>query len=346
MKTLRNIIVTLLGIGITFGLAIWLILLVTPWIMAFFYKPNKEEYLSSLGTFGDSAGLMNACFSLLAFAAVVITFVIQNRKDNNNEKLARKSQFENVFFNMTSTFEEIVSHLVYKEPVKDIANPLLQSSLYQSNEATKATVPETEKIYQGRQIFRYLYLEKFVTGGNGQVVRGIKGLVETSPGISMYDIREYFFDGTLDHYFRYAYRIVKYVKTSKLIDDDEREGYASIFRAQLSCFELLVLFFNCLGMDENKFKHLVEDYHLFNNIRTEYFPDIEPYSTLYLDKVNSEDGKERNGYDEEAEKKEYSISAFKKPLERNITQRILRFKQIWELKLSFSTRRKPINDGE
>ena len=346
MKTLRNIIVTLLGIGITFGLAIWLILLVTPWIMAFFYKPDKKEYLSSLGTFGDSAGLMNACFSLLAFATVVITFVIQNRKDNNNEKLARKSQFENVFFNMTSTFEEIVSHLVYKEPVKDIANPLLQSSLYQSNEATKATVPETEKIYQGRQIFRYLYLEKFVTGGNGQVVRGIKGLVETSPGISMNDIREYFFDGTLDHYFRYAYRIVKYVKTSKLIDDDEREGYASIFRAQLSCFELLVLFFNCLGMDENKFKHLVEDYHLFNNIRTEYFPDIEPYSTLYLDKVNSEDGKERNGFDEEAEKKEYSISAFKKPLERNITQRILRFKQIWELKLSFSTRRKPINDGE
>lgn len=344
MKTLRNIIVTLLGIGITFGLAIWLILLVTPWIMAFFYKPNKEEYLSSLGTFGDSAGLMNACFSLLAFAAVVITFVIQNRKDNNNEKLARKSQFENVFFNMTLTFEEIVSHLVYKEPVKDIANPLLQSSLYQSNEATKATVPETEKIYQGRQIFRYLYLEKFVTGGNGQVVRGIKGLVETSPGISMYDIREYFFDGTLDHYFRYAYRIVKYVKTSKLIDDDEREGYASIFRAQLSCFELLVLFFNCLGMDENKFKHLVEDYHLFNNIRTEYFPDIEPYSTLYLDKVNSEDGKERNGYDEEAEKKEYSISAFKKPLERNITQRILRFKQIWELKLSFSKRRKILDE--
>lgn len=344
MKTLRNIIVTLLGIGITFGLAIWLILLVTPWIMAFFYKPDKEHYLSSLGTFGDSAGLMNACFSLLAFTAVVITFVIQNKKDNNNEKLARKSQFENVFFNMTSTFEEIVSHLVYKEPVKGIANPLLQSSLYQSNKASTATIPETEKIYQGRQIFRYLYLEKFVTGGNGQVVRGIKGLVETSPGISMNDIREYLFDGTLDHYFRYAYRIVKYVKTSKLIDDDEREGYASIFRAQLSCFELLVLFFNCLGMDENKFKHLVEEFHLFNNIREEYFPEIEPYTTIYSDKVNSEDGSERDGFDEETEKKEYCISAFKKPQKQNVTQKVLRFKQIWELKLSFSTRRKSVND--
>lgn len=343
MKTLRNIIVTLLGIGITFGLAIWLILLVTPWIMTFFYKPDKDNYLSSLGTFGDSAGLMNACFSLLAFAAVVITFVIQNRKDNNNEKLARKSQFENVFFNMTSTFEEIVSHLVYKESEKDMVNPLLQSSLYQSNETPIATIPKTEKIYQGRQIFRYLYLEKFVTGGDGQVVRGIKGLVETSPGISMNDIRENFFDGTLDHYFRYAYRIVKYVKNSRLIDDDEREGYASIFRAQLSCFELLVLFFNCLGMDENKFKHLVEDYHLFNNIREEYFPEIEPYTTIYSDKVNSEDGSERDGFDEEVEKKEYSISAFQKPQKRNLTQRVLRFKQIWELRMSFSTRRKMEN---
>ena len=51
----------------------------------------NNDRIGVLGTFGDSAGLMNACFSLLAFTAVVITFVIQNKKDNNNEKLARKS---------------------------------------------------------------------------------------------------------------------------------------------------------------------------------------------------------------------------------------------------------------
>ena len=137
---------------------------------------------------------------------------------------------------------------------------------------------------------------------------------------------------------------MKYVKTSKLIEDDEREGYASIFRAQLSCFELLILFFNCLEMDENKFKHLVEEFHLFNNIREEYFPEIEPYTTIYSDKVNSEDGCERDGFDEETEKKEYCISAFKKPQKQNVTQKVLRFKQIWELRLSFSTRRKSVND--
>lgn len=106
----------------------------------------------------------------------------------------------------------------------------------------------------------------------------------------------------------------------------------------------LDLIFNCLGMDENKFKHLVEDYHLFNNIRKEYFPDIAPYNTLYLDKINSETGNERDGFDEEAEKKEYSISAFKKVQDQNIIQRVLRFKQIWELKLSFSKRRKILDE--
>ena len=60
--------------------------------------------------------------------------------------------------------------------------------------------------------------------------------------------------------------------------------------------------------------------------------------------VNSEDGSERDGFDEEAEKKEYSISAFKKVQDQNIIQRVLRFKQIWELKLSFSKRRKILDE--
>lgn len=50
---------------------------------------------------------------------------------------------------MTSTFEEIVSHLVYKEPVKDTANPLIQSSLYQSNEVTTATIPKQRRYIKG-----------------------------------------------------------------------------------------------------------------------------------------------------------------------------------------------------
>ena len=243
---MKYLISILLGVIITGLAALALILYVTPLLYTHRSLLGVHcDFGTCMGTFGDSAGLMNACFSLLAFAAVVVTFVIQNRKDNKNEQLARKSQFENVFFNMTSTFEEIVSHLVYKVQERRTNSIPLQSSLYPSNETESiVTTPQTEKEIHGREIFRYLYLYKPVNDDNGHVVQGLKRLVEVSSDISMEDIRKNFFDGTLDHYFRYAYRIVKYVKTSKLIDDDEREGYASIFRAQLSCFELLILFFN------------------------------------------------------------------------------------------------------
>lgn len=337
---MKYFLYVVLGVVITGILALALILYVTPYLYdnrAMLCVDTSQD--TSLGTFGDSAGLMNACFSLLAFAAVVVTFVIQNKKDNNNEKLARKSQFESVFFNMTSTFEEIVSQLVYKESVRGTIVQPVPKSLYNTGKPRETSGVAKDVVeYRGREIFRYIYLNKQITGGNGKLVRGIKELVETSPDISMSDIRENFFDGTLDHYFRYAYRIMKYVKTSKLIEDDEREGYASIFRAQLSCFELLVLFFNCLGMDENKFKHLVEEYHLFNNLREEYLPIIEPYTTIYSEKLNSEDGKEREGFDVETEKKEYSISAFHKTKESQIIQRTWLIKQIWEIKLSLSKR--------
>ena len=45
---------------------------------------------------------------------------------------------------------------------------------------------------------------------------------------------------------------------------------SDIVRAQLSDYELLLLFYNALTIDDNgafKFKHLIEKYAIFNNIR-------------------------------------------------------------------------------
>lgn len=68
-----------------------------------------------IGTLGDSSGFMNAFFSLLAFAAVVVTFGYQFRNDRKSKRLSEKSEFESVFFNMTSTLEDIVTHLEYHD---------------------------------------------------------------------------------------------------------------------------------------------------------------------------------------------------------------------------------------
>lgn len=97
-------------------------------------------------------------------------------------------------------------------------------------------------------------------------------------------------------------------------------------------------------MDENKFKHLVEEFHLFNNIQEKNTSEIEPYTTIYSDKVNSEDGSERDGFDEKAERRKNILSAFHKTKDIQIIQQTWLIKQIWEIKLSFSKRRKILDE--
>lgn len=302
----------------------------------------NNDRIGVIGTFGDSAGFMNAFFSLLAFAAVVFTFLYQYYKDGKTDRHSHRSQFENVFFNMTSTFEEIVSHLEYIEGEE-------QDNLYTSdgengewqydgngNPIITTTFGETpnsdpSKNKKGREIFRYLYCVKLFTSETGNTASGIKELIELNPDMPLSEIKDYVFDGTLDHYFRYAYRILKYIDSCKLINDAEKMEYASVFRAQLSCYELLILFINGIEMDNNKFKKLIERYCLFNNLRAEMLPDTANYYKLYEPKIDSEDGREREGYEENAEH-EYAIGAFCKPAERTCVKRLEIFQKVWELR--------------
>jgi hypothetical protein len=80
------------------------------------------------------------------------------------------------------------------------------------------------------------------------------------------------------------YRIYRYVDTSDLITEDERYDYACIIRSQLSDYELVMLFYNCLTTNgREKFKPLIEKYTIFNNLRTELLAnnqDANAYSAI------------------------------------------------------------------
>lgn len=89
----------------------------------------------------------------------------------------------------------------------------------------------------------------------------------------------------LGHYFRNIYRIIKLVdnleiKTTnrkKKSDKDNyqlRYSYTSILRAQLSDFEILLLFYNCLTSNGSKrLKPFIEKYSLLNNITSDLLHD-------------------------------------------------------------------------
>lgn len=221
------------------------------------------------GTLGDMFGAVNALFSGLAFAGLIVTLIMQHEElglqreelaQTNDELAAQREEFaaqtktmkiqrfENTLFNMLSLQQGIINSLDYIP--QDDADPNLES--------------------RGKYVFDVFYNKKITKFqyGNERQIMGIKGLIQDENDIQAY--RRVSEISIFDSYFRHLYRIFKYIDESQLIDDTERYSYSCIVRAQLSEYELLLLFYNALTIDDNgiyKFKNLIEKYAIFNNIR-------------------------------------------------------------------------------
>ena len=242
-KILRSTLIAIIfgGVFILLGCSWWLL------IKCF---PSYEVR----GTFGDMFGVVNALFSGLAFAGLIVTLLYQKeelalqrvelketREEMKNQRMEfeeqnktlKRQRFENTFFNMLSLQQEIVANLSYKE-------------------------------HKGREIFEELYLSSFILYDE-TILHGIRAVLNRF-GYSVFSSIP--LTTCLDHYFRHLYRIFKYVDTSSLIAENERYEYAAIIRAQLANYELIIMFYNCLSLNGcEKFKPLIEKYSTFNNLR-------------------------------------------------------------------------------
>lgn len=233
-------------------------------------KPKLED----VGTFGDGAGLLNAFFSFLAFMAVLATIYLQSKKDDSDKRSNARVQFEQEFFAMVGMLEDIVAHLRFTDtiPVKSapLTDEIVKKLGYQNNNQINndgALQNLPQKIIEGREVFRYIYKDRGETSLISYVNKEESGSYNSEEAQAMC------FDGTLDHYFRYLYRILKHIDKSellKMLDNPkaEREKYAHLLRAQLSNYELLMWFYNgLLGENPKTIKVLIEKYAMFNNLR-------------------------------------------------------------------------------
>lgn len=205
------------------------------------------------GLFGDSTGFINTLFSSLAFAGVILTLYWQIKENGKNKEEDHRKQFEDVFFHMTDNFETIISGLKIEvaDPFDSIRR-LRQWSTLDNDNSNRTQYKE------GREVFKYLYREMIIDQTSlteAIKINGIKGY-------------EGFVQGYLDHYFRYFYRILRYIDDSKLIDDEQKYRYACVLRAHLSSYELLILHYNGLSaVGYAKLKPLLEKYSMLNNLR-------------------------------------------------------------------------------
>lgn len=79
--------------------------------------------------------------------------------------------------------------------------------------------------------------------------------------------------GDLGHYFRNLYHVIRLVEDTPFILDKKK--YIRIVRAQLSSYELVMLFYNALSENgQEEFKPLIERYQLLKNMDLSLLIDV------------------------------------------------------------------------
>ena len=254
------------------------------------------------GQFGDLFGSVNALFSGLAFAGLVIT-IIQQRHDlqlqrqaieqtnremqnqteefNQQNETMKIERFENTFFKMLEVQQSIVNDLYaadsHKEWVKQD-----NSSGRSANEVL------TKYEYRGRNIFYYVFtLCKHEIDNpvfpNKTLAHGLYDIVRFR-GKACFD--DYMTTTMFDHYFRHLYTILKFIEENVWLGEEKQYQYATFVRATLSRYELVMLYYN--GFFHPKMKKMMERYCLLNNIRKDLLPKSFEYNN-YLKRVGLTD---------------------------------------------------------
>lgn len=240
-------------------------------ILMYCIFPSDSE---KRGQFGDMFGFIGALFSGLAFAGLIVT-MLQQREDLQNQKDEIKIQRQDLEAQTEALKlqkEEIAqANKELKEQNKTIMLQRFENTFFSMLELQQTIVNElryelVNVEYKGRNVLSVIYKQ-------------IKNKAYVDNRLTLEDSIEkylqcyytYVFNGILDHYFRYLYRIIKLVDESQCLTNVEKYNYLCLLRAQLSKDELLMLFYNGLSDYGNeKFKPLIEKYALFKNIRSEF----------------------------------------------------------------------------
>jgi len=248
--------------------------------LSWWWIDNNFSDSAEQGQFGDQFGAVNALFSGLAFAGLIFTIILQKKElslqreeltQTREELKGQKEQleeqnktlkvqrFENTFFQMLTQFQEIVNNLSF----------------------TYLNDDRTERLYSnGRECFSIAFesaphksdLQEMKTMNTSGWYIGMRHIIMTF-GKDGY--MESFSPSYFDHYFRFLYRILKFVQTSPLVTDFEEEyEYTCMLRAMLSRYELVWLYYNGLSDYGNeKLKPLIERYAMLKNLREELLAD-------------------------------------------------------------------------
>jgi len=259
-----------------------------------FYLLNNSEAGFGLNLLGDfMSGAVSSIWSLAGLFLIYVAFLGQKQQLLNQQleimysqlevkytrlelagqKLEMRVQndtlklqkFENTFFNLLSLHHQIVDsidQIEAKETSRTGRNLLAERSSFVSHVGRNEGKTIEHITIKGRDVFKNSYqnliwkINKDTETNYLEHYKKVYRSVQTDFG----------------HYFRNLYRIIKFIDETKFTEDKSENyqiqyKYISMVRAQLSDFELLWLFYNCLSPNGvEKFKPYIEKFSLFKNI--------------------------------------------------------------------------------
>ncbi|MDQ8037157.1 MAG: putative phage abortive infection protein, partial [Pedobacter sp.] len=237
--------------------------------------PVSSFSVSASGVFGDSFGVLTSLFSGLAFAGLIITIVMQRdelalqrqelnftREEIKGQKEEMKSQnetlriqrFENTFFKMLELLESCRNDVFYGS---------FQGSRSNGRDAIKS-------LYEG--LINW-YLCEWVPNKSYDREKIFRESCKSRDGI-IDEYKKFYekYGDELGQYYRTLYNVLKLVDRADFIED--KAVYTNLVRAQLSRYELLLLFYNCLSDYGNaKMAPLVRKYSVLKHLEAGMLPE-------------------------------------------------------------------------
>jgi hypothetical protein len=123
-------------------------------------------------------------------------------------------------------------------------------------------------IYNGRECFKILHNLLHAVYGSRTPEQNSDVNFAAEFYLRMFNV----YEASLGHYFRTLYHVIKFINESDALKSEDpdtdcknRRRYTSLVRAQLSAFELELLFYNGISPHGEKFKPLIEKFGLLEN---------------------------------------------------------------------------------
>lgn len=254
------------NVAVTFGFSLLLILLLP--IILTRHALFDSLAFNNTGQIGDTfGGIMGPFIAILAAWLTYKAFLMQYEANQQIKRDSDVSRFETNFFQLLTLQQKITEDLILYTEIID------EERFKDGN-----NLPLKHVMLKGREAIRQIYdkgtSEKIKLGGIYISYGGVLSNIETR-GYNYMALNDDL--SFLDNYFRHLYRIIKYVDDARsLFTLKQRYEYICLLRAQLSDYELGLVFYNCLSDNGiEKFKPLAEKYALFNNIRDKVLQNPE-----------------------------------------------------------------------